>query len=126
MKNFMLVKFDLINIWISWWLIIESVVHCILEWICTGSNTHDTPKTTCRTSKHETPGGSNYYVPIVDTKFIPVVGNIYGTLEQCEEMYQLYATKSGFDIRKSTQKSNRLGVITKSITSATEQVCQEK
>ncbi|XP_071727302.1 protein FAR1-RELATED SEQUENCE 5-like [Rutidosis leptorrhynchoides] len=70
----------------------------------------DTPivGTTC---KKETPGSSLYYAPIVDESLLPVVGKNYGTLEECEKMYRLYAFHACFDIRKSTQKTTKSGLV---------------
>jgi hypothetical protein len=72
-----------------------------------------TPKLGVRSNKKQTPGGTLYEEPIVDEKFMPVVGKVYGTMENCEKMYQDYATASGFDIRKSTQTVNKHDVVTK-------------
>lgn len=69
-----------------------------------------TPKTG-RTQKLETPGGSMYYVPIVDEEILPVVGKNYGTLKNCEHMYTVYAESAGFSIRKSCQKTTKSGKI---------------
>jgi len=66
-----------------------------------------TPKTTT-THRYDTPGGTSYYMPIVDSKLFPVLGKIYGKLEDCEKMYRDYAYASGFDVRKSSQKTGGL------------------
>ncbi|XP_071713032.1 protein FAR1-RELATED SEQUENCE 5-like [Rutidosis leptorrhynchoides] len=70
----------------------------------------DTPKV-ATTRKKETPCGSLYYAPIVDESLLPVVGKNYGTLEECEKMYRLYAFHACFDIRKSTQKTTKSGLV---------------
>ncbi|XP_071688630.1 protein FAR1-RELATED SEQUENCE 5-like [Rutidosis leptorrhynchoides] len=63
------------------------------------------------TRKKETPGGSLYYAPIVDESLLPIVGKNYETLEECEKMYRLYAFHACFDIRKSTQKTTKSGLV---------------
>ncbi|XP_071740113.1 protein FAR1-RELATED SEQUENCE 5-like [Rutidosis leptorrhynchoides] len=63
------------------------------------------------TRKKATPGGSLYYAPIVDESLLPVVGKNYGTLDECEKMYRLYAFHACFDIRKSTQKTTKSGLV---------------
>lgn len=69
-----------------------------------------TPKAVTTRYIH-TPGGSLYYVPIVDKSLLPIVGQVYGTLQQCVEMYRLYAFNAGFDIRKSSQKKAVSGLV---------------
>ncbi|XP_071714396.1 protein FAR1-RELATED SEQUENCE 2-like [Rutidosis leptorrhynchoides] len=71
---------------------------------------YNSPKATA-TRKNETPGGSLYYAPIVDKLFLPVIGHNYGTLDQCEEMYRLYAYHACFDIRKAGQKTAKSGLV---------------
>ncbi|XP_071715246.1 protein FAR1-RELATED SEQUENCE 5-like [Rutidosis leptorrhynchoides] len=71
---------------------------------------YNSPKATA-TRKNETPGGSLYYTPIVDKHFLPVIGHNYGTLDQCEEMYRLYAYHACFDIRKAGQKTAKSGLV---------------
>jgi len=79
----------------------------------TGSSRHVTPKLGTRSVKRQTPGGTIYEEPEVDYKLMPIIGKVYGTMEDCEKMYQEYASASGFDIRKSTQTCNKYGVLTK-------------
>nr|XP_043620084.1 protein FAR1-RELATED SEQUENCE 5-like [Erigeron canadensis] len=70
-----------------------------------------TPITLPTTTIIQTPGGSEFFAPIVDPRMLPVKGNIYGTLENCEAFYKEYASHAGFDVRKSCQKTTRSGWI---------------
>nr|GEW77155.1 protein FAR1-related sequence 5-like [Tanacetum cinerariifolium] len=54
--------------------------------------------------------GTFNYKPIVDESEKPKIGREYSTIDKCIEMYEKYAEKSGFTIRKSTQEKLKSGI----------------
>ncbi|XP_024988220.1 protein FAR1-RELATED SEQUENCE 5-like [Cynara cardunculus var. scolymus] len=50
-------------------------------------------------------------IPYVPSEFQPVVGSIFASLEDGIEMYRRYADIAGFDIRLSTQKTRKGGIV---------------
>ncbi|XP_024992191.1 protein FAR1-RELATED SEQUENCE 5-like [Cynara cardunculus var. scolymus] len=59
----------------------------------------------------ESPCGDGVHIPSVPSEFQPVVGSIFGSLEDGIEMYRRYADIAGFDIRLSTQKTRKGGIV---------------
>ncbi|XP_024968737.1 protein FAR1-RELATED SEQUENCE 5-like [Cynara cardunculus var. scolymus] len=57
------------------------------------------------------PGGTNWYTPVVEEVIKPVIGYVYPSLDVAESIYQKYAESAGFEVRRSTQKINPDGVI---------------
>ncbi|KAK1396742.1 hypothetical protein POM88_006605 [Heracleum sosnowskyi] len=54
-----------------------------------------------------TPGGRRYYVPIsIDEACIPVVNKLFDSMEEGMEFYQAYGRLSGFNTRRSTEKTD--------------------
>ncbi|KAK1392416.1 hypothetical protein POM88_011472 [Heracleum sosnowskyi] len=54
-----------------------------------------------------TPSGRRYYVPIsIDEACIPVVNKLFDCMEECMEFYQAYGRLSGFNTRRSTEKTD--------------------
>lgn len=58
----------------------------------------------------ETPKGSKYWVPDVKNK--PVKGMTFDTLDHVHEFYKRYAIECGFQVKKSSENTNK-GVITR-------------
>ncbi|KAK1359525.1 hypothetical protein POM88_043999 [Heracleum sosnowskyi] len=53
------------------------------------------------------PGGRRYYVPIsIDEACIPVVNKLFDSMEEGMEFYQAYGRLSGFNSRRSTEKTD--------------------
>ena len=59
----------------------------------------------------DTPGGSLYYVPIVDQRLLPIMGARFQSLDEGIEMYRCYAYSGGFDILLSTKKKTLSGLV---------------
>ncbi|XP_024959811.1 protein FAR1-RELATED SEQUENCE 5-like [Cynara cardunculus var. scolymus] len=57
----------------------------------------------------ESPGGTKIWVPKVDSKICPKVGDVFSSVESVENMYRKYGDVAGFDIRMGTKKLNSLG-----------------
>ncbi|KVI01530.1 FAR1 DNA binding domain-containing protein [Cynara cardunculus var. scolymus] len=57
------------------------------------------------------PGGTNWYTPVVEEVIKPIIGSVYLSLDVAESIYQKYAETAGFEVRRSTQKINPDGVI---------------
>ncbi|KVI10707.1 FAR1 DNA binding domain-containing protein, partial [Cynara cardunculus var. scolymus] len=57
----------------------------------------------------ESPGGTKIWVPKVDSKICPKVGDVFSSVESVEKMYRKYGDVAGFDIRMGTKKLNSLG-----------------
>ncbi|KAK1387882.1 hypothetical protein POM88_016060 [Heracleum sosnowskyi] len=54
-----------------------------------------------------TPGGRRYYVPIaIDETFIPFVNKLFDSMERGMNFYQEYGMLSGFNTRRSTEKTD--------------------
>ncbi|KAK1381237.1 hypothetical protein POM88_027981 [Heracleum sosnowskyi] len=51
------------------------------------------------------PGGRRYFKPTVDASRIPFRGQVFETLEKGCKFYTDYGALSGFDIRKTTEKT---------------------
>ncbi|XP_024976210.1 uncharacterized protein LOC112514110 [Cynara cardunculus var. scolymus] len=59
----------------------------------------------------ESPCCDGVCIPSVPSEFQPVVGSIFTSLEDGIEMYRRYADIVGFDIRLSTQKTRKGGIV---------------
>lgn len=51
------------------------------------------------------------WIPSCDLKFVPNVGQIFNSLEEAYNFYFEYGKHSGFDIRRSVQKTHKDGTI---------------
>ncbi|GJY03951.1 hypothetical protein Tco_0369891 [Tanacetum coccineum] len=49
----------------------------------------------------ETPGGSVYWEPNVESTYLPLKGKVFNTIEECVEFYTVYAEIGGFEVKKS-------------------------
>ncbi len=87
---------------------IMSLTDNIWFFLYAASNVNITPKPV-KTLYIDTPGGSLYYVPIVDQRLLPIIGARFQSLDEGIEMYRHYAYSRGFDILLSTQKRHCLG-----------------
>ncbi|KAK1398645.1 hypothetical protein POM88_008508 [Heracleum sosnowskyi] len=77
-------------------LINDSTNHC-------SSNVSDDAISKCTV----TPGGRRYYVPIaIDETFIPFVNKLFHSMEKGMIFYQEYGMLSGFNTRRSTEKTD--------------------
>ncbi|XP_071710020.1 uncharacterized protein [Rutidosis leptorrhynchoides] len=56
-----------------------------------------------------TPNGSRYFIPEVQTTYKPVVGTMFNSVEEALVLYQGYAKKAGFSVRKYTAKRKANG-----------------
>ncbi|XP_071726790.1 protein FAR1-RELATED SEQUENCE 5-like [Rutidosis leptorrhynchoides] len=54
-----------------------------------------------------TPNGSRYYIPEVPLTYKPVEGTIWDSYDEARAMYEAYADKAGFTVRKSLKKRNK-------------------
>ncbi|KAI3516261.1 hypothetical protein L1887_15172 [Cichorium endivia] len=54
--------------------------------------------------------GSLVWIPQIDPKLIPVMNTIFNDLNDCINWYKAYAEKSGFDIRRSTERKTKSGI----------------
>ncbi|XP_071698952.1 protein FAR1-RELATED SEQUENCE 5-like [Rutidosis leptorrhynchoides] len=59
-----------------------------------------------------TPNGTRYFIPEVPSIHKPVVGTVFNSLEEALVMYESYAEKAGFTVRKSTAKHKLNGELT--------------
>nr|GEZ09244.1 hypothetical protein [Tanacetum cinerariifolium] len=75
------------------------------------SNSSKTPKAVIHHEFINTPDGSVYWVPRVSTSVLPVMGNVYDSLDECIEIYRKYASEAGFGIRLSCQKRLKCGYV---------------
>jgi len=59
----------------------------------------------------EAPDGSKTWTPIVAPSLKSIIRSRFETLDQAIKMYSNYAEQSGFDIRLSSKKVNKLGAV---------------
>ncbi|KAJ9536489.1 hypothetical protein OSB04_un000326 [Centaurea solstitialis] len=55
----------------------------------------------------ESPGGTKYYVPLVDDSVRPKIGDVYESVDLAEKTYRRYAVVAGFDVHLSNKKENK-------------------
>lgn len=72
---------------------------------------HSTPES-YRSKYIETPNGSKSWIPIVPSEYLREKDTYWGSLELACSMYEAYAEKAGFTVRKSSSKSNKFGILT--------------
>ncbi|GJX36043.1 hypothetical protein Tco_0247600 [Tanacetum coccineum] len=48
----------------------------------------------------ETPGGSVYQEPNVESTYLHLEGKVFNTIEECVEFYIVYAEFGGFEVKK--------------------------
>nr|GEU72386.1 protein FAR1-related sequence 5-like [Tanacetum cinerariifolium] len=60
---------------------------------------------------NETPEETTYWEPNVDEPYLPLEGKCFDTIEECVEFYSVYAKKGGFEVKKSTQKKTKSGLV---------------
>ncbi|KAJ9547351.1 hypothetical protein OSB04_019894 [Centaurea solstitialis] len=60
----------------------------------------------------ESPGGTKYYMPLVDDSVRPKIGDVYESVDLAEKTYRRYAVVAGFDVRLSNKKENKDGKVT--------------
>ncbi|GKE32087.1 hypothetical protein Tco_1451409 [Tanacetum coccineum] len=53
---------------------------------------------------NETPGGSVYWEPNVESTYLPIEGKVFDTIEECVDFYTCYAEIGGFEVKNSAQK----------------------
>nr|GEV23229.1 protein FAR1-related sequence 5-like [Tanacetum cinerariifolium] len=52
----------------------------------------------------ETPGGSVYWEPNVESIYLPIEGKVFDTIKECVDFYTFYAEIGGFEVKKWAQK----------------------
>ncbi|GKC03713.1 FAR1-related sequence 5-like protein [Tanacetum coccineum] len=59
----------------------------------------------------ETPGGSVYWEPNVESIYLPIDGKVFDTIEECVDFYTFYVEIGGFEVKKSAQKKTKSGLV---------------
>ena len=59
----------------------------------------------------ESPGGGTYWKPRVEAEFKPYLNQSFRSLEDGIEFYREYGRKSGFEIRRHTEKKHEDGTV---------------
>ncbi|GJT07135.1 FAR1-related sequence 5-like protein [Tanacetum coccineum] len=59
----------------------------------------------------ETPGGSVYWQPNVESIYLPIEGKVFDTIKECVDFYTFYAKIGGLEVKKSAQKKTKSGLV---------------
>ncbi|KAJ9551304.1 hypothetical protein OSB04_015349 [Centaurea solstitialis] len=57
------------------------------------------------------PGGTKYWVPSASDNVKLAVGDTFGSIEEADTAYRVYADEVGFDVRQSNRKKNKDGFV---------------
>ncbi|XP_019179927.1 PREDICTED: putative protein FAR1-RELATED SEQUENCE 10 [Ipomoea nil] len=72
---------------------------------------NDTPMGSIGCLMNISPGSTKYWTPECEQAKKPCVGQVFPTLEGGIEFYTTYASTTGFDVRRASQKNDRQGQI---------------
>ncbi|KAJ9550849.1 hypothetical protein OSB04_014894 [Centaurea solstitialis] len=65
----------------------------------------------CSSQVLEAPNGSKSWIPVVDESLKPVLKTCFDSLDHAISMYSNYAEAAGFDIRLTSKKVNKFGIV---------------